>query len=95
MRTLTPLQRLGISHLLVNFRFHGNQWFQSGTITFQYNEKARTYEMWVKSNQREIVIHFSLRECENIDVSCKYYCNYKPEDIMFTIEDDNERVVES
>lgn len=92
---LTPLQRLGISHLLVNFRFHGNQWFESGYITFKYNEYAKCYIMWVKCNQREIMIQFSLKPCENIDCSFRYYCCYKPEDLMFTVEDDNEKVVES
>ncbi len=92
---LTPLQRLGISHLLVNYRFHGNQWFESGDITFQYNERGKYYVMWVKVHQREIVLQFNLKECENIDCSYRYYCCYKPEDLMFTVEDDNEKVVES
>lgn len=95
MNKLTPLQRLGISHLLVNFRFHGNQWFESGTITFTYNEHAKTFEMWVHCYQREIELHFTLKECENIDCTNKYYCVYKPEDLMFNIEDDNERIVQS
>ena len=95
MYKLTPLQRLGISHLLVNFRFHGNQWFESGYITFKYNEYAKCYIMWVKCNQREIMIQFSLKLCENIDCNFRYYCSYKPEDLMFTVEDDNEKVVES
>ena len=75
MNKLTPLQRLGISHLLINYRFHGNQWFESGTITFQYNEHGK--------------------ECELIDCTNTYYCCYKPEDLMFTIEDDNDKVIES
>ena len=95
MNKLTPLQRLGISHLLVNYRFHGNQWFESGSITFQYNERGKFYVMWVKIHQREIVLQFTLKECENIDCNFRYYCCYKPEDLMFTVEDDNEKVVES
>ena len=95
MNKLTPLQRLGISHLLVNFRFHGNQWFESGTITFKYNELGKFYIMWVKCYQREIMIQFQLKLCENIDCNYRYYCCYKPEDLMFTVEDDNEKVVES
>lgn len=95
MNKLTPLQRLGISHLLVNYRFHGNQWFESGSITFQYNERGKFYIMWVKVHQREIVLQFNLKECENINCNLSYYCCYKPEDLMFTVEDDFEKVVES
>lgn len=95
MGRLTPLQRLGISHLLVNYRFHGNQWFESGSIMFQYNEHTKNFEMWVKCYQREIVLHFTLKGCENIDCTNKYYCRYDYEDLMFIIEDDNEMAVES
>lgn len=95
MNKLTPLQRLGISHLLINFRFHGNQWFESGIITFRYNEYAKIYNVYVKTHQREITIQFTLKECENIDCSFRYYCCYKPEDLMFTVEDINEKVIES
>ena len=95
MNKLTTLQRLGISQLLVNFRFHGNQWFESGIITFKYNEYGKYYIMRVKCYQREIMIQFQLKLCENIDCNYRYYCCYKPEDLIFTVEDDNEKVVES
>lgn len=95
MGKLTPLQRLGISHLLVNYRFHGNQFFESGTIVFRYNERAKLYNVYVKIHQREVTIQFTLKECENIDCTQEYYCRYDYEEIMFVIEDINEKVVES
>ena len=85
MNELTKLQRIGISTLLINFRYHGNQWFRSGTITFTYNALARFYNMFVKCNEREINIRLTLSEEENIDVGVHYKCSYMDEEDMFKI----------
>lgn len=82
---LTKLQRIGISTLLVNFRYHGNEWFRTGILTFTYNKLAKFYNLYVKCEEREITIHFTLEEEENIDVGIHYKCVYDQELDMFKI----------
>ena len=82
---LTKLQRLGISTLLVGIRYHGNQWFRTGIITFTFNAIAKFYNMMVKCEEREMIFQFTLTEEENIDVGIQYKCVYDDEFDVFKI----------
>lgn len=82
---LTKLQRLGISSLLIQYRYHGNAWLRSGTISFTKNEHGKYISMWVTSNERDIRLNFTLELSENIDLSISYYFEYDNEYDMFRI----------
>ena len=85
MNELTKLQRIGISTLLVGIRYHGNQWFRNGILTFTYNALAKFYNLYVKCEEREITFQLTLSDEENIDVGIHYKCVYDDVMDMFKI----------
>lgn len=75
---LTKLQRLGISTLLLNYRYHGNNWFHDGTITFENNINGNFTILRVKTikGTQKMVLSFTLDINENIDCGITYGCSY-------------------
>lgn len=77
--SLTKLQRLGISTLLMNVRNHGCEWLDSGSIEFTNNRVANWCVMFVKviNPEKKITIfQMTLEYSENIDDKIKYDFQY-------------------
>ena len=90
MGKLTSLQRLGISSLLLNFRYHGNNRFNDGHITFKHNEHGKYVNMFVDTTgSRNYRLEFTLNENENIDDNFEYNVHYDYENDVYRIIDIN------
>ena len=67
--TLTKLQRIGISTLMVNAREHGMNGMNNGWIRFHHNVMGQfiTMTVYCEINYEPFVLSFTLEERENID----------------------------
>lgn len=89
--TLTNLQRIGISCLLIRYRENGNHWLERGTITFNNNPHAEYTTMFVRSNngEKRYDMIFTLQN-EKIDDRFTYRFVYDGAERIFRIIDDEE-----
>lgn len=67
--TLTKLQRIGISTLMINARTYGLENMNGGWVKFHHNVMGQFIEMTVyyKVNNEQYLLSFTLEERENID----------------------------
>ena len=89
--TLSQLQRIGISCLMIRFRENGNHWLERGTITFNNNPHAEITTMFIRSmnGEKKYEIIFTLQN-EQINDQFKYRFVYDGAERIFRIIDDEE-----
>ena len=93
MNALTPLQKVGISFLLIDLMHHsGNMMLKhGGRMLFKRNEDGKFIDLYIIPNyEPDTRFHYTLDICENVDDSIEYWFRYDDMDKLFVI---NSKVV--